>query len=164
MATSNLTIQDESPQRNRFFNLKTLQLILILMGTIVSAYLVYIKVTNGAVACVAGDVFNCDKVQTSAFSSIFNIPVVYPGLAMYLLLTALLLLENRLPFLRENGQMIVVGISVFGWLFSMYLVYIQFFVLQSLCPWCLLHEVIFTLFFAVSIARYLRSNRVEEED
>ncbi len=144
---------------SRLLTLKAFQLVSILAGIVVSGYLTYVKATGVAMACVQGSAFNCDRVQNSAYSEMFGIPVAYMGLALYLVLGAIILLEQRVNLLAEHGQIIVLGLSVFGWLFSMYLVYIQFFVLEALCPWCLAHEAIFTVFFGVTILRYIRYQR-----
>jgi uncharacterized membrane protein len=74
-----------------------------------------------------------------------------------LVIGALLLLQNRIGFLQEYGVMIQFGIIMFAFLFSMWLVYVQFFRLQALCPWCLSHEANMTVLFAVSIVRLKRN-------
>lgn len=156
MTAPNLALSDEPRGITRFLTLKALQLALIAAGIFVSGYLTYVKATGVAMACVQGSAFNCDRVQNSAYSEMFGIPIAYMGLALYLVLGAIILLEQRFSLLAEYGQLIVLGLSVFGWLFSMYLVYVQFFVLEALCPWCLAHEAIFTVFFGAAILRYWR--------
>jgi uncharacterized membrane protein len=55
------------------------------------------------------------------------------------------------------------ALALFAWIFSMYLVYIQFFVLEALCPWCLAHEANFTVLFAVTAFSFVRDMREAEE-
>jgi uncharacterized membrane protein len=64
-----------------------------------------------------------------------------------------LLLEQRVPFLVENGVMIFFGLLVFATLFSIWLIYVQAGILHAYCPWCLAHEIVVFLLFALSIAR-----------
>ena len=132
-------------------------LVLVAIGIFISGYLSYVKLTNVPMVCVAGSVFNCEIVQNSIYSRLFNIPVAWYGFAVYLIIGALLLLQNRVGFLKEYGVMIEFGIILFAWIFSMWLVYVQFFRLQALCPWCLSHEANFTVLFLVSIVRLKRS-------
>jgi uncharacterized membrane protein len=162
MTAPHLALNNQPQGISRLFTLRTLQLVLIAAGIFVSGYLTYVKATGVAMACVQGSAFNCDRVQNSAYSEMFGIPIAYMGLAMYLVLGAVILLEQRVGLFAEQGQLIVLGISVVGWIFSMYLVYIQFFVLEALCPWCLAHEAIFTVFFGATILRYLRTQQAAD--
>lgn len=162
MTAPHLALDNQPQGISRLFTLKALQLVLIAAGIFVSGYLTYVKATGVAMACVQGSAFNCDRVQNSAYSEMFGIPIAYMGLAMYLVLGAVILLEQRIRFLTEYGQLIVLGISIIGWVFSMYLVYIQFVVLEALCPWCLAHEAIFTVFFGATILRYLRTQQIAD--
>ena len=111
--------------------------------------------------CVAGSIFNCEVVQNSIYSKLFGIPIAWLGFTVYIILGALLLLENRAAFLREYGMVLFFGLNLFAWLFSMWLVYVQFVRLQALCPWCLTHEAIITVLFGVSIIRFKRMLTVD---
>ncbi|MEO8608867.1 MAG: vitamin K epoxide reductase family protein [Chloroflexota bacterium] len=134
--------------------LRALSLILVIVGLAISGYLSYVKLTEVPIVCVANsEVFNCEVVQNSAYSRIAGIPVAWFGFAVYVVLFGLLLLENRIEFLRQNGILVMFGITIFAWLYSMYLVYLQFFVLKALCPWCLGHEATMTLIFIVACLR-----------
>ena len=134
--------------------LRLLSLILVIVGLAISGYLSYVKLTEVPLVCVANsDVFNCEVVQNSAYSRIAGIPVAWLGFATYIALFALLLLENRIEFLKQNGILVIFGITLFAWLYSMYLVYLQLFVLKALCPWCLGHETAMTLLFIVACLR-----------
>jgi uncharacterized membrane protein len=134
--------------------LRTLSLILVIIGLAISGYLSYVKLTEVPMVCVANsEVFNCEVVQNSAYSRIGGIPIAWFGFAVYVALFVLLLLEKRIEFLKQNGTLVFFGITLFAWLYSMYLVYLQFFVLKALCPWCLGHESIMTLIFIVTCLR-----------
>lgn len=100
-------------------------------------------------------------VQNSVYSKLFGIPIAWMGFAVYIILGATLMLESRVSFLREYGMMLFFAINLFAWLFSMWLVYVQFVRLQALCPWCLTHETIITVLFAVSIIRLKRMFSVD---
>lgn len=134
--------------------LRTLSFVLILVGLVVTSYLSYLKATDTVSVCIEGTgAFNCELVLNSSYSRLAGIPIAYLGLLVYIILGVLLLFEKRVPFLQEYGIMLSFGLTLFAWLFSMYLVYLQFFVLQALCPWCLTHETTITIFFIVTIFR-----------
>src|SRR5688572_16215280 len=122
----------------------------VIFGILVAGYLSYVKLTEVPMVCAAGGVFNCSAVQNSIYSRFMGIPIAWLGLAMYLVLAALLLLEKRIPFIADNGKMLFFGICLFGWVYSMYLVYLQVIVLGALCQWCLMHEINMTILFALA--------------
>jgi uncharacterized membrane protein len=138
--------------------LRTLSIILVVVGLAISGYLSYVKLAEVPVVCVANsDTFNCEVVQNSAYSKIAGIPVAWLGFGTYAAMLILLLLENRINFLKQNGALVFFAITLFAWLYSMYLVYLQVFVLKALCPWCLGHELTMTLLFLVTCLRLRRS-------
>ncbi len=132
------------------FTLRTGIWLSVIFGILVAGYLSYVKLTEVPMVCMANGIFNCSTVQNSIYSRFMGIPVAWFGLGMYLILAAILLLESRVEFLAENGKMLFFGICLFGWVYSMYLVYIQVVVLGALCQWCLMHEANMTLLFALA--------------
>lgn len=162
-----MTTQEESFEQNpvmryRFqLNLRILSLILVVAGLFISGYLSYVKLTEVPMVCVGGSVFNCEVVQNSVYSRLFGVPIAWLGFAVYIILAALLMLEDRIAFLREYSVTLFFGINLFAWLYSMWLVYAQFVLLQALCPWCLTHETIISVLFVVSMIRLKQRLNVE---
>lgn len=134
-------------------------MILIVLGLLVSGYLSYVQLNDTAMVCIDNGAFNCDRVQSSAYSKFLGIEVAYLGFLTYAVMGGLLLLEKRIGLLQEYGPLLMFGISLFAFLFSMWLVYAQVVLLQALCQWCLMHEVIITILFAISSIRLWRSLR-----
>jgi uncharacterized membrane protein len=134
-------------------SLRLLSLLLVLVGIIISGYLSYTKLTNTSVICAAEDAFSCDVVQNSVYSKIAGIEIAYLGLLAYLLLGVLLLLEPRINFLRQHNRILIFGLSLFAFVYAIWLVYVQAFILAAFCSWCLAHEVNITLFFFLSALR-----------
>ena len=133
--------------------LKRASLLLVLAGLAITGYLAWIKLGDSEVLCAAGGVVNCELVQNSAWSRLAGVDVVWLGLLAWLTFGALLLFEARVDALREYGPLLVVGLSLFGFLFSLWLIYVQARILQTWCLWCLAHELVMTLMFVVSAAR-----------
>ncbi len=130
--------------------LRITSLILVAIGFAISSYLSYTKLTDTSVVCAESGAINCEVVQTSSYSKFMGIDVAYLGFAAYLFLGAIILLENRVGFLQEYGVTLIFGVTLFAFLFSMWLVYVQVALLQALCLWCLGHEITMTLLFIVS--------------
>lgn len=126
-------------------------LILIVIGLLISGYLSYVKLADVPIICTENDTFSCSVVENSKWASIMGIPVAYLGFAGYLLMGLILLLEERLDFLMDYGRTLNFTIGIFGWLFSMWLVYVQAVILEAYCLWCLAHELNFTILFGLVI-------------
>ena len=135
---------------------RRVQLLLVLVGWFVAGYLSYLKLAEAPAVCVETGPFDCNVVLNSQYSELAGLPIAYLGLAVYVVIGAVLLLEDAVEFLRVWGRLITFGIGLFAWLFSMWLVYVQVALLQALCPWCLTHETNFTILFALVCYRVYR--------
>ncbi|MEW5940968.1 MAG: vitamin K epoxide reductase family protein, partial [Chloroflexota bacterium] len=69
---------------------------------------------------------------------------------------ATVLFEKRYEFLRQNGMMILFGLTLMGFLFSMYLVYVEVVRLKAYCPFCVTSQVTMTLIFILTVIRLVR--------
>jgi uncharacterized membrane protein len=151
------TSTTETPRRlTSRITLTSLIWISLVFGILVTSYLSYLKASSVPAVCVVGSVFNCGAVLNSAYSVFMGIPIAYLGLFMYLTLAVILFFERSVPFFQDNGKILMFGIGLFAWMFSMYLVYLQFFVLGALCPWCLSHETNMTILFFMLCLRLWR--------
>ncbi len=135
--------------------LHRVQVILAAAGVAVSGYLTYVHLTNKIVYC--GEYSGCETVQASPYSTFHGIPIALGGVLLYLLLLALSVVELRLP-----GEMAlwvryaVFGLSLVGLLYSMYLTYLELFVICSVCLWCLTSALILLNTTIVSVWRLQR--------
>lgn len=145
---------DSQPGRDRL--VRRAQIILVLIGLFVASYLSYLKLAEAPAVCVETGPFDCNVVLNSQYSELAGVPIAYLGLAVYVAIGVILVLERRVEFMREWGRLLAFGIGLFAWLFSMWLVYVQFVLLEALCPWCLTHETNFTVLFALICYRVYR--------
>lgn len=152
------TLSDErfalEPGRDRLA--RRAQYLLVLIGIFVAGYLSFLKLAEAPAVCVETGPFNCNVVLNSQYSELADIPIAYLGFAVYVAIGAVLMLERRVAWMREWGRLLSFGIGLFAWLFSMWLVYVQFVLLEALCPWCLTHETNFTVLFALICYRVYR--------
>jgi uncharacterized membrane protein len=160
----------EAPSNGAWWQRLTLwhaMLLFVVIGIGITSYLSYLKlpgITVEMVCPVGGGLFNCDAVQNSSYSRIAGVPIAWLGWGCYLVLLALLATEKRLPIMRDYGIVLQFGVIFFAFLYSMYLVYLQFVVLQALCMWCLMHEATMTvlmLLIAVRLYRYFNDGDAE---
>ena len=127
-------------------------LVTAIIGALDAAYLTWIKLSHNETQCAPG-LGDCFTVNTSSYSELYGIPVAVFGLATYLAIIAILLYESRIDFLKENGTLALFGISLVGVLYSIYLSYLEEFVLHAWCPYCVLSALAITLIFIISIVR-----------
>lgn len=127
-------------------------LIAAIIGALDSIYLAWIKLSHNETLCAPG-LGDCFTVNTSRYAELFGIPIAIFGLATYLAIIAILLFEDRIGFLKENGTLALFGIGLVGVLYSAYLSYLEEFVLHAWCPYCILSAVMVTIVFIVSIIR-----------
>lgn len=139
-----------------WLSFRTLSFVVLACAIVVSGYLSYLKLDTGTTAaCTAGEVFDCGTVLNSIYSEIAGVPIAWLGLGTNLLITALLLLEPRFDFFSQYTIPLVFGIVLFAFLFSVYLVYVQAFLIGKYCPYCLSHEAFITLLFWISTRRLM---------
>lgn len=124
---------------------------LTLIGLGVAGYLAYVE--TQAVAAVCGPVGDCDAVQTSEYAYLFGVlPIGVLGVVGYVLILSVWL-WGRLRSDRVAGAapLIVFGLAVFGVLFSLYLTFLEPFVIRAVCIWCLTSAVIMTALMLLSV-------------
>lgn len=128
---------------------------LLVVGLSVSIYMTIFKITGNEGMCLgSGD---CSTVNASRFSEVNGIPVAVIGIGGYLAILGIVLLENRNSFLKQNGTLMVFGLSLGGFLFTLWLVYVELVQLKAICPFCVTSQVAMTLIFIVAVIRLIRN-------
>ena len=126
------------------------------LGIVVSGYLAYKRMAGGSLACTRWA--QCDVVNNSLYSKFLGIPVSLIGLVAYLVLLALAVAALRTDG-RVQRQMLLLSLlfSIGGVGFSVYLTYIEIYVIEALCSWCVASAIIITLLAIVGVVNVLRS-------
>src|SRR2546428_4771054 len=109
--------------------------LLALVGLFVALYLWLYKIgISGTLQCGIGA---CEQVQTSRYAELLGIPVAFYGVVGYAVLLAVALLGLRPRFLAERRVTLALALlSSAGLLFTLYLTYLELFVIHALCRWC----------------------------
>ena len=124
---------------------------LALLGLGVAGYLAYVETQAVSAAC--GPVGDCNTVQSSPYARLFGIlPVGVLGLAGYIVILVAWIFQQRGGgSLRNFASLALFGMAFFGTLFSLYLTYLEPFVIKAVCMWCLSSAVIITLLLLLNI-------------
>jgi uncharacterized membrane protein len=110
--------------------------ILGLVGLGIATYLAYVEITH--IEAICGPIGGCNFVQSSPYARILGIPVAVLGVLHYLAIGALWV-GQRYPVRRlaNLSALGLLGVTLFGTLFSIYLTCLEIFVVRAICIWCL---------------------------
>jgi uncharacterized membrane protein len=130
--------------------------LLSLTGFFISAYLYLYKIGQiGSLACGTG---GCETVQLSPWSRVAGIEVSLIGLLGYLVLLVVSLGSLRPELVNRRWPAgIVTTLAAVGVGFTMYLTYLELFVIHAICRWCVGSGVII---IAILIAALLDQRRL----
>jgi len=129
---------------------------LAVIGALIATYMTIYKWTDNNAMCLgSGD---CSTVNASVYSEVYGMPVALVGVGGYLAILAVLLLEQfgGGRFFANNGPLLAFGLGVGGFGFTLYLVYVEAFVLSAWCPFCVASQITMTILFIISIIRLVR--------
>ena len=87
---------------------------------------------------------NCNAVQQSLYARVFNIPIGVLGIAGYVLILAVWLLSRERRWQVQMDRLLQ-AMALFGVAFSIYLTFLEPFVIGATCVWCLTSAVIMLL-------------------
>ena len=93
----------------------------------------------------------CDIVQTSQYASTFGIKNSYYGVFIFTFLTLISLWHIKIPGKRK--KFIIHSAIIIGSIISLYFIYLQKFVLNAWCKYCLVVDIslILALFLIIFI-------------
>lgn len=111
--------------------------VLAVAGMVVAGYLTYVETQQ--VAAVCGPVGDCNAVQVSAYARFLGVPVGIIGLVGYVAILAAWLWGRAG---NPTARAALLGMTVVGVLFSVYLTWVELFVIRAVCMWCLSSAVI----------------------
>ena len=127
---------------------------LTILGLLVSIYMTIYKLTSNDAMCVgSGD---CHTVNASRYADVNGIPVAAIGVVGYTTLLGILWLERKPGFIKNNGSMIFFGVSLIGFFFTLWLIYVEVALLKAYCPFCITSQISMTLIFILSVIRVVR--------
>ena len=127
---------------------------LVVLGLLVSIYMTIYKVTSNDSMCLgSGD---CSTVNASKYSEVNGIPVAVFGMLGYAAILAVHYFETRNRFFRQNGILMIFGMSLTGFIFTVWLIYVEVALLKAICPFCVTSQVAMTLIFMIAVARLIR--------
>lgn len=129
-----------------------------LTGVFISAYLWLYKLGKiGTLTCGTG---GCETVQLSPYSRFLGLDVAAIGAVGYTLLLVLSLASlNARPAVAARLITALVVLSGMALLFTLYLKYLELFVIHAICRWCVASAVLILVFFVLVVLERRRIGR-----
>lgn len=144
---------ESTDKSNAVAKLPVLAAVVAIIGLIDAVYLTIHHLTAEAVPC--GEGFDCGAVLSSSYAEISGIPLAVFGAIAYFVAFSLAILTafgNRKMWFLFSVQVSLMAIA------SLYLVYLQAFVIRAFCQYCLLSAgVCLTLFIIALFSKFWRS-------
>lgn len=132
--------------------------VIALAGIAVSSISLYHHFgTSKTSFCDFGGSFNCDLVNRSQYSTVLGMPVAFIGICGYLLILALATFYRN----KQETPLALTLASSIGLAFSLYLTYVEKFVLDTWCILCLssLALIVIETVLSAVVAVTARKNR-----
>ena len=115
---------------------------------------------NAVFSCSVNLVLNCSTVAKDASSHVFGFPNSFVGMmTLPVMVTIAVAGLAGVKFPRWFMRAAMAG-SVLGVLFAAWMFYVSYFVIQALCPWCLLTDVSMLLVLFAVFRYNVRENNL----
>lgn len=129
--------------------------ILVVVGIAVASYLSYIE--THSVSAVCGPIGDCNTVQQNPYARLFGfLPIGILGLLGYLGMLIAWLVRKTVRSLERPAAMGFWAMAFFAVVFSLYLTYLEPFVIRAVCLWCLSSSIIVTLLLLLGTITVVR--------
>jgi len=124
-----------------------------LLGYLVARHIHIKKARKQTVVCPLK--MDCHAVVHSDYSSFFGIHLEIFGMIYYALLTLSYVVLILWPGALSVGFIgVIVVLSILAFLFSLYLIWVQLFVLKQGCFWCYISALDSTIIFILTVLVY----------
>ncbi len=148
----------------RAFRVRMIIGVVALLGLLVALYLsvYYMKLAQNVV-CPGGE---CDKVRASSYAYPLGIPMPVFGVVGYgliLFITLKWMIRKYIAKTRVPVGLALLGLTGFGLLFSLFLTYLEAFVIHAFCFWCVTSAVIMAALFGLAVLAWWWEREPEPE-
>jgi vitamin-K-epoxide reductase (warfarin-sensitive) len=115
---------------------------LAIAGVVVSILALHVHYSTETQPCSINEKWDCGVVNHSPFAEIMHIPTAAIGIAGYLALAGLALMQRRI---------LLSAAAALGMEFALWLTFIEEYVLQVWCLYCVISQVIIALITLLSL-------------
>ncbi|HWO93803.1 MAG TPA: vitamin K epoxide reductase family protein, partial [Dehalococcoidia bacterium] len=94
---------------------------------------------------------SCAEVNDSEYATVGPLPVALLGFTAYATMLAIAVAAHLRPAGAPVFALAAFGIALTGAGYSGYLTYVELFVIEAICPWCVVSAVVMTALLATTI-------------
>ncbi|HEX6574627.1 MAG TPA: vitamin K epoxide reductase family protein [Gemmatimonadaceae bacterium] len=136
--------------------------VLSLAGIFVALYLLLYKL--GMIGHLTCSIGSCETVNTSKWATFLGLPVAGWGVAWYVGMFVLALVSTDSRFSESSTiSAVLLGNATIGWIFSLYLTWLELFRIHAICQWCVVSAIIVTMIFFVCVFEYRETRSLTAE-
>ncbi len=123
--------------------------VLAIVGILIAAYVTQSFLRKVGIICVSS---GCELVRKSPASYLWGVPVPSVGLLGYSTIAILAFLRTTNP---AKGLLYgILGMTIFGVLFTGWFTYTELFVIKGVCTWCAISTVNMFVLFCLALKSY----------
>ena len=115
------------------------------LSVAIAAYLTLVHYEEKLLVCSV--VSGCKTVQSSEYAMVGPVPVALLGLLASLAMLALAIARPRMPEQRFTTTAALAGMLLAGLLYLGYLTWLELFVIDAICQWCVAYLIVTVLWF-----------------
>jgi uncharacterized membrane protein len=129
-------------------------LVAILLGVLSTGIAGYLTLTHYEESLlVCSVVSGCETVQSSKYAMVGPIPVAVLGLIASVIMLAIAIARRLRPEWSDNATMALFGTSLAGVIFLLYLTYLEIWVIEAICQWCVSFLVVMLIWLGLESYR-----------
>lgn len=124
--------------------------LLALVGFFIALYLwLHALGVGGTLKCGTG---GCETVQTSRWAVLLGLPVALYGVVGYCALLGVAIAALRPAALADpRWSKLLALLATLGFAFTVYLTYVELFLIHAICRWCVASAAVITAIWIVSL-------------
>jgi uncharacterized membrane protein len=119
------------------------------VGIGIATYIAIADSGGGSPVCVGGS-HGCQTVADSSYSHLLGVNISIFGVLGYVLLLVAAILRG------DGARMGGFAVALVGFGYSVFLTYLELFVIDAVCQWCVFSAILMTVLFAVNAVRMVR--------
>ena len=125
--------------------------LLCILGLGIASYLAYVEATQTTAIC--GPVGDCNTVQQSEYARLFGaIPIGVLGIIGYIaILLGWVMAKTQNENIANFARLSMFLLSTAGIIFSIYLTFLEPFVIGATCAWCITSAIVMTALFILTL-------------
>ena len=115
-------------------------IVVAVIGLGIATYLTIVHYRESLLVC--SGISDCETVQNSEYAEVAGIPVALLGLLMFVAMLGLAVVRMMRPELADAATMAIFVMVVAGIGFYIYLTYLELFVINAICHWCVASSLV----------------------